>query len=104
MSEVYLRFLMRAQLGLALRVLAVLAVSVGLLPLIFWVWPGLAGIRLGAVSLGWLLPGVLVYPVLIGLGRAFTRRAEANEAVYAELLDPAFGIRADWPDSPEDGR
>ena len=58
---------LRAQLGLAVRALLVLGCTIGLLPLVFWLWPGLAGIHLGPVGLGWLLLGVVVYPVLAPL-------------------------------------
>lgn len=98
LGAVYMRSLLREQLGLALRVLALLAVTVGALPLLFHLVPSLAGVRLLGVTLPWLLLGALVYPWLLLLGWAFVRRAEANERAFAELV----GGR-DAPDPRDEG-
>ena len=45
-GEVYMRSLLREQRRLAVRVLAVLATTVGGLPLLFYEWPSLAAERL----------------------------------------------------------
>jgi len=37
--------------------------------------------------LGWLLLGVLVYPLLVLLGWVYVRRAELNERHFADLMD-----------------
>lgn len=86
LGAVYMRSLLREQRRLALRVLAVLAVSVGVLPLLFHVWPGLAGVRFVDVPVSWLLLGVLVHPWLVFLGWRYVRRAEANERDFEELV------------------
>lgn len=86
LGAVYMRSLLREQRRLALRVLAVLAVSVGVLPLLFHVWPGLAGVRFVGVPVSWLLLGVLVHPWLVFLGWRYVRRAEANERDFEELV------------------
>lgn len=87
LGTVYLSSLMSAQLWLALRVVGLLALAVGSLPLLFHVVPGLAEIAVLGVPLSWLLLGVLVYPVLVLLGWSYVRGAEANEDDFAELLD-----------------
>lgn len=89
LGEIYLGSLLRAQLGLALRVLGVLALAVGSWPLAFHLWPGLAGVAVGGVPLAWVVLGGLVYPLLIGLGWWYVRRAERHEADFAELMDEA---------------
>lgn len=87
LGAIYMGSLMRDQLLLALRILLVLVVSVASLPLVFHLWPGLAGVRVVGVPLAWLLLGVLVYPWLIVLGWVYVRRAEAHERDFADLVD-----------------
>jgi hypothetical protein len=94
LGEVFMRSLLREQLLLALRVLALLALTVGLLPLLFLLVPALGEVRLGPVPLAWLLLGVLTYPWLVLLGWTYTRRAEHNERDFADLVGSV---------APEDG-
>ena len=84
-----MRSLLREQLRLALGVLAVLGLTIGLLPLAFHLAPGLADVRLLGMPLGWLLLGVVVYPVLVALGWVYVRRAERNERDFAEIVSEA---------------
>lgn len=86
LGGIYLGSLLREQLWLALRVLAALAVAVGAWPLVFHLWPGLANVAVGGVPVAWLVLGVLVYPLLVGLGWHYVRRAERNEEDFAELM------------------
>ena len=86
LGEVYLGSLLRAQLGLAARVLLLLAVGVGGLPLLFHAAPGLTRVSVLGLPLPWLLLGVVVYPFLWVLGWHYVRRAEVNERTFAELL------------------
>jgi hypothetical protein len=83
---VYMRSLLREQRRLAIRVLAVLATTVGGLPLLFHTWPSLAAERLLGVPVAWVLLGVLVYPWLLFLGWRFLRQAEQNESDFEELV------------------
>ena len=86
LGEVYLGSLLREQLALAVRILGLLALTVGTLPLLFHLLPGLADRHLLGLPLAWLLLGVLVYPWLLLLGIRFVRRAERNERDFALLL------------------
>ena len=86
LASLYLGSLLRAQLGLAVRVLATLAVCVGGLPLMFHLVPGLSDADVLGMPLPWLLLGVAVYPFLVVLGWRYVRRAEQNEADFAALL------------------
>lgn len=86
LGSVYLGSLLRAQLGLAARILLLLAAGVGSLPLLFHLVPALAEVDVAGLPLGWLLLGVAVYPYLLLLGWHYVRRAEHNEATFAELL------------------
>jgi hypothetical protein len=89
LGVVYVGSLLRAQLGLAGRVLAVLALTVGTLPLLFHLAPGLDGVRVLGMPLPWLLLAVLVYPWLVLLGWRFVRAAERHEREFVDLLAEA---------------
>lgn len=86
LGEVYMGSLLRVQLWLAVRILLVLAVSVGSLPLVFHLWPALGELRVLGAPLPWLLLGVAVYPLLAVLGWQYVRRAERNEQDFADLM------------------
>jgi hypothetical protein len=85
-GAIYMRSLLREQLRLALRVLAILLATVGSLPFLFYLWPGLAAVHVLGVPLSWLLLGVLVYPLLLVLGWGYIRRAEDNERDFTDLI------------------
>ncbi len=87
LGGVYLGSLLREQLWLALRIVALLAVGVGSLPLVFHLAPGLTDVVLLGMPLPWLLLGIAVYPVLVLLGWRYVRAAERNESDFVELLD-----------------
>ena len=87
LGGVFVGSLLREQLTLAVRVLGVLALTVGSLPLVFHLVPDLADRHLLGLPLAWLLLGVLVYPWLVVLGLWFVRRAERNERDFALLLE-----------------
>jgi len=86
LGDVYLGSLLREQLTLAGRILGLLAVTVGSLPLLFHLFPRLAEVDLAGLPIAWLLLGVLVYPWLVLLGVRFVRRAERNERDFAVVL------------------
>lgn len=86
LGGVYLGSLLRAQLGLAARAIGLLALTLGSLPLLFHLFPGLARVQVVGLPLPWLLLGVLVYPLLVLLGWRYVRRAERNERDFADLL------------------
>jgi hypothetical protein len=89
LGGVYLGSLLREQLFLALRIVALLAVAIGSWPLIFHLAPGLTDVDVIGMPLPWLLLGIVVYPVLVLLGWRYVRSAERNERDFAELLDEA---------------
>ena len=89
LGGVYLGSLLREQLFLALRIVALLALGVGSLPLVFHLAPDLVDVDLLGMPLPWLLLGIVVYPVLVLLGWRYVRSAERNELDFAELLNEA---------------
>ncbi len=86
LGGVYLGSLLREQMWLALRIVAVLAVTIGSLPLVFHLLPGLTDVDVIGMPLPWLLLGVVVYPVLVLLGWRYVRSAERNERDFADLM------------------
>jgi hypothetical protein len=86
-GEVYMRSLMQSQLRLGLSVLAVVAIALGSLPLLFTVEPGLVAIRILSVPLPWLLVGVSIYPLLVIAAWWHVRAAERAERDFAEIVE-----------------
>ena len=86
-GELLVRSLVRAQLFLALRLLAVLAVLLGGLPLLFALAPASREVQVLGLPLPWLVLGVLVYPGLLAGGWLYLRLAERNEREFADLVE-----------------
>ncbi len=87
LGEVYMRSLMRTQLRLALGVAALLAVTVGMVPVLFLVVPASKTVAVLGIPLPWLLLGLLVYPYLLLVARWYVRRAERNEQAFSDLVE-----------------
>lgn len=88
LGAVYMRSLVRSQLRLAVAVLLVLALTLGAVPLVLTLAPGLVDVRLVGVPVTWLVLGVLAYPLLVALAAGYVRRAERNEAAFRDLVHP----------------
>lgn len=86
-GELLVRSLVRAQLLLALRLLTVLAVLLGGLPLLFAVVPATRDLVVLGLPLPWLVLGVLVYPALVLGGVVHLRLAERHEHDFVELVE-----------------
>lgn len=97
-GAIFMGSLLAEQRRLALWVLGLLAATVGALPLLFHLAPGLTDVRFLGMPLPWLLLGVLVHPLLLVLGWGYVRRAEENEQDFAELVAEAL------PDSEAEER
>ena len=85
-GEVYMRSLLRAQLRLGISLLAVVALVLGTLPLVFAWQPRLAAVRIFSVPLPWLLIGVGIYPLLSAAAWWHVRAAERVERDFAEIV------------------
>lgn len=85
-GQLLVRSLVRAQLTLALRVVAVLAVTLGGLPLAFALAPGLGHSRLFGLPLPWLVLGGASYPLLLACGAFYVRAARRNERDFVALV------------------
>ena len=86
-GEVYTRSLLRTQLRIWLSAVALTLLGIGALPALFALEPQLAGVRVLTVPLPWLLAGVAVYPLLVGVGWWYVRAAERAEREFADLVE-----------------
>ena len=85
-GDALVRGLVRAQLGLALRLAAVVVCTVGAILLLNRVFPELAAVTVLGMRLNWLL-SLLLYPFLYGVGRLYVRLAEQAERDFVGVVD-----------------
>jgi len=78
--------LINSQLAVALRFAVVAGFTLGLLPVLFAVFPAVGRAEVFGLRLPWLLLGVLVYPFLFGLGCWHTHTAERVERNFVEYV------------------
>jgi len=86
-GDALVRGLMRAQLGLALRLAVVVICAVVAIPLLNAAFPDLAAITVLGIRLNWLVLGGLVYLLLYGVGRLYVRLAEQAERDFVGVVD-----------------
>lgn len=86
-GEHLVRGLMRAQLGLALRLGGLVAALFVALPILVYFFPEQASARLLGIPVNWLVLGVLLYPVLYLAGRLYIRFAEQAERDFIRVVD-----------------
>ena len=86
-GDALVRGLVRAQLGLALRLAAVAVCAVALIPLLLGLFPQVDDVHIAGIRLNWLILAVLVYPVLYGVGRLYVRLAEQGERDFVRVVD-----------------
>jgi hypothetical protein len=87
LGEVVLRSLERAQLRLALLVAAVVGAVMFGIPVLFLAWPAARQAQVGGLPLGWLLLGLVVFPVIVVAGWLYVRGAERNERRFSRLVE-----------------
>lgn len=87
LGEVYISSLMRSQLRLALGIIAVLALTLGMLPVVFRLFPAVTQVDVLGVPLPWVLLTIGAFAEIMALGWVYVRRAERNEASFSDLLD-----------------
>lgn len=86
-GDALVRGLVRAQLGLALRLGAVVVCLVGAIPVITALFPALSSVTVLGLRLNWLVLAGLVYPLLYGIGWAYVRLAEQGERDFVGVVD-----------------
>lgn len=83
-GDALVRGLMRAQLGLALRL--TLVVIAGVVATVILA-PHLSALTVLGMRLNWLVLAVLCYPLLYGIGRLYVRLAEQAERDFVRVVD-----------------
>ncbi|QNJ92123.1 hypothetical protein HZU40_28800 [Mycolicibacterium fluoranthenivorans] len=83
-GDALVRGLMRAQLGLALRL--TLVVIAGVVAIVILA-PHLSALTVLGMRLNWLVLAVLCYPLLYGIGRLYVRLAEQAERDFVRVVD-----------------
>lgn len=86
-GDALVRGLMRAQLGLGIRLAVVAICAVAAIPLAMGMFPAIAEVAVFGIRLNWLILGVLVYPVMYGIGRLYVRLAEQAEKDFVRVVD-----------------
>ncbi|MFC7490044.1 MULTISPECIES: hypothetical protein [unclassified Knoellia] len=88
LGDVYIDGLRRAQLRLALTVLALMSAAIGGFPLLLTLVPSTRTMTLAGIPFPWLVLGVLVYPETWLLARGYVRQAERIESEFADIVGP----------------
>ncbi|MET8654839.1 MULTISPECIES: hypothetical protein [Nocardia] len=85
-GEAMVAGLIRAQLGLALRIALVSTLILCSLPLLLRI-EAIGSVVILGVRLPWLLLGLAVYPALYAMGRIYVRLAERNDQDFLDLAE-----------------
>lgn len=86
-GDALVRGLVRAQLGLALRLAAVVMCAIVSIPVGGSLFPALTATSVFGIRVNWLLLAVLAYPLLYGVGRLYVRLAEQGERDFIRVVD-----------------
>lgn len=86
-GDALVRGLVRAQLGLALRLGVLLLGSLAALAILDSVFPAFSALTVFGFRPNWLILGLLVYLVMYGLGRLYIRLAEQSERDLMRIVD-----------------
>ncbi|AQA04047.1 hypothetical protein BVC93_18245 [Mycobacterium sp. MS1601] len=86
-GDALVRGLVRAQLGLALRLALVVITIIVAIPLLGNAFPAFEQLTVFGIKLNWLILGVLLYPVFYGVGWLYVRLAEQSERDFIGIVD-----------------
>ena len=86
-GEIYVRTLLRAQLRLAISTLVALSLTIGMLPLLFFLVPALTSRQVLGMPVSWGMLAFGCYPVLVILALRYVRLAERNERAFARVVE-----------------
>ena len=86
-GDALVRGLVRAQLGLALRLATVVGAIVLAIPLLGKVFPVIAALTVLGIRVNWLILGVALYPLFYIVGRIYVRLAEQGERDFMGIVD-----------------
>ena len=86
-GDALVRGLVRAQLGLALRLAALVFGAFAMVALLDSVFPVFSALTVFGFRPNWLLLGAVAYPAMYAIGRLFVRVAEQNERDCIRVID-----------------
>ena len=86
-GEVLVRQLVRAQLMLSIRLMALTVIVLGSIPIGFLLVPSLSSTAVLGLRLPWLLLGLAIYPFLLAVAWSYNRGAERHEQDFAEMVE-----------------
>lgn len=86
-GDALVRGLVRAQLGLALRLATLVFGAFAVIALLDSAFPVFSELTVFGFRPNWLLLGVLIYPAMYAIGRLFVRLAEQNERDFIRVVD-----------------
>ena len=86
-EQIYLAALLRSQLRLALGTIVTLVLTVGALPVVFWLVPSLTSRHVFGMPVSWVLLAFACYPVLVLLAWRYVRAAERNERQFTHVVE-----------------
>ena len=86
-GDALVRGLVRAQLGLALRLAALVGGGLAAMAVANSLFPVLSAATVLGIRLNWLILGLLVYPVLYGSGWLFVRLADEAERDFIRVVE-----------------
>lgn len=86
-GDALVRGLVRAQLGLALRLGALVLGAMAVMALLNSAFPAFSATTVFGFRPNWLILGVLVYPMMYGVGRLYIRLAEQGERDFMRVVD-----------------
>jgi hypothetical protein len=86
-GDALVRGLVRAQLGLALRLAVFSFGTLAAIAVINSSFPALGAATVLGIRLNWLTLGVLAYPAMYAVGRLFIRLAEQSERDFIGVVD-----------------
>jgi hypothetical protein len=87
LGEIYLAALLRSQVRLAAGTLVTLAISIGALPVVFWLVPSLTTHHVLGMPVSWVVLAFACYPVLVLLAWRYVRAAERNEREFTHVVE-----------------
>lgn len=86
-GEVLVKQLVRVQLMLSIRLMALTVVVLGSIPVVFLLLPTLGSTSVLGLRLPWLLLGLAIYPFFVAVAWSYNRGAERNEQDFAEMVE-----------------
>ncbi|GAB88235.1 hypothetical protein [Gordonia rhizosphera] len=86
-GDALVRGLMRAQLGLALRLAILVSAVIVAIPLVGSLFPWLTTVIVAGIRLNWIVLAILLYPLLYLTGRLYVRFAEQAERDFVGVVD-----------------